>query len=125
VIQSYRGSAAVAILGCGLIAAVFIIAAVGLIHDFAGTVTLMSTKHVPQPALLLMVTILVWILGGAGLMFAATRRVAALVLLAGTVVVTLVIHDFWAASPAQRANEIQHVLANLGICGGLLGLAAK
>lgn len=120
-----RSDAAYTVIGRGLIAAFFILAGFGLIKDFSGATALMSVKHVPLPGPLLVVTILVWLVGGVGLLVAASRRYAALLLLAGTVLVTLVIHDFWAAAPAQLPNELQHFLANVAICGGLLGLAAR
>lgn len=112
-------------LGRSLIAAFFIVAGVGLIGDFSGATAMMSAKGIPQPQALLVVVIVVWFVGGAGLLRAPTRRHAALLLLAGTVIVTLLIHDFWTAAPAQMPNELQHFLANVAICGGLLGIASK
>jgi len=44
-------------------------------------------------------------------------------LLALTVLITLVIHNFWSAPPAMFANEMQHFLKNVAICGALLLLA--
>jgi putative oxidoreductase len=84
---------------------------------------LMTSKGIPVPKVLLIATILIWFAGGGALLANYQIKFAALGLLAVTVLVTLVIHNFWTAPPAMFANEMQHFLKNVAICGALLTLA--
>jgi putative oxidoreductase len=102
----------------------FWVMAAGLLKDFKPVTGLMATKGVPVQAPLLAVTILVWIAGGAMLVVGRGVVPAALGLFALTLLVTPVIHNFWAASPELAANEIQHFFKNMAILAGLLLIAA-
>ena len=90
---------AMAVVGRILIGAVYVITGVGLIKDFRPVVGLMTSKGVPIPNVLLIVTILMWFAGGGALVANYQVKVAALGLLGLTVVITLVIHNFWKAPP--------------------------
>lgn len=98
--------------------------AAGLAKDFKLVTGLMASKGVPFQAPLLAVTIVVWIVGGAALAFNWNTAWAALVLFALTLVITPIIHNFWAASPEMFANELQHFFKNVAILAGLLAIAA-
>lgn len=102
----------------------FWVMAVGLVKDFKAVVALMGAKGVPFQGPLLSVTIMVWIVGGAMLVLGKAVVPAALLLFALTLLVTPVIHNFWAAPPEMAANEIQHFFKNVAILAGLLCLAA-
>ena len=58
----------------------------------------------------------------AGLALATGRlpRLASLVLAGSLVPTTLAAHRFWEANPADRENQLQHFLKNVGLLGGLL-----
>ncbi len=107
-----------------LIGLFYVLMGLGLIKDFQPVTGLMSSKGLPMPAVLLITTIAVWFVGGGALLANYHVRSAALMLLALTVLASLVIHNFWAASPEMFANEMQHFLKNAAICGALLVLAA-
>lgn len=98
--------------------------AAGLAKDFKHVTGLMASKGVPAQAPLLIVTILVWIVGGAMLVLGRGVVSASLVLFVLTLLVTPVIHNFWAAPPEMAANEIQHFFKNVAILAGLLCIAA-
>lgn len=98
--------------------------AAGLLKDFKHVTDLMASKGVPAQAPLLVVTILVWIVGGAMLVLGRGVVLASLVLFVLTLLVTPVIHNFWAAPPERAANEIQHFFKNVAILAGLLAIAA-
>ena len=102
----------------------FWVMAAGLVKDFKAVVGLMAAKGVPLQAPLLSVTILIWVVGGAMLVLGKAVMPAALLLFALTLVVTPVIHNFWAAPPEMAANEIQHFFKNVAILAGLLCIAA-
>jgi putative oxidoreductase len=102
----------------------FWVMAAGLVKDFKAVVGLMAAKGVPLQAPLLSVTILIWVVGGAMLVLGKAVMPAALLLFALTLVVTPVIHNFWAAPPEMAANEIQHFFKNVAILAGLLCIAS-
>ena len=106
-----------------IIGVFYVLMGAGLIKDFRLVVALMTSKGVPAPNVLLIAAILIWFAGGGALLANYEVKVAALSLLALTVVVTLVIHNFWTAPAAMFANELQHFLKNVAICGALLILA--
>jgi putative oxidoreductase len=101
----------------------YVLMGVGLIKDFKLVIGLMTSKGIPVPNVFLIATILIWFAGGGALLARYQVKCAALGLLAVTVLVTLVIHNFWTAPPALFANEMQHFLKNVAICGALLTLA--
>ena len=112
-----------AMAGRMIIGLFYVLMGAGLIKDFRLVVALMTSKGVPAPNVLLIAAILIWFAGGGALLANYEVKVAALGLLAITAVVTLVIHDFWTAPPPTFANEMQHFLKNVAICGALLTLA--
>lgn len=103
--------------------AFYVLMGVGLIKDFKLVTGLMTSKGIPVPNVLLIATILIWFAGGGALLANYQVKCAALGLLAVTALVTLVIHNFWKAPSAMVANEVQHFLKNVAICGALLTLA--
>lgn len=98
--------------------------AAGLAKDFKHVTGLMASKDVPLQSPLLVVTILVWIAGGAMLVLGRGVVPACAMLFVLTLLVTPVIHNFWAAPPEMAANEIQHFFKNVAILAGLLCIAA-
>jgi hypothetical protein len=63
--QTVGDNRRLAIAGRILIGAFYIVMGLGLIKDYGAVSGLMTLKHVPEPAILLAVTIGVWFLGGA------------------------------------------------------------
>lgn len=112
-----------AMAGRILVGVFYVLMGAGLIKDFHPVVGLMTSKGVPLPSVLLIAAILIWFAGGGALLANYHVKLAALGLLALTAIVTLVIHNFWSAPPAMFANEMQHFLKNVAICGALLMLA--
>ena len=98
--------------------------AAGLAKDFKIVTGLMAAKGVPAQPPLLVVTIGVWIVGGAALILGRGVIPSALVLLVLTAAVTPVMHNFWQAEPAMFASELQHFMKNIAIIAGLLALIA-
>jgi putative oxidoreductase len=65
-------------------------------------------------------------LGGAAALFAGYQvRLVAFVLAGLTLVISLVMHDFWTmAEGLQRSHETQNFFKNMGIMAGLLALSS-
>lgn len=78
----------------------------------------------PMPGLLASVGIAMQVGFGALMISGLYPLVAALGLLAFTVLATLMAHSFWTYPPADRPAQINAFLANLIMIGGLLALAA-
>lgn len=108
-----------------LMGAVYVINGLGLMGAFGGVTQLMATKGVPMQAPLLALTIAAWLVGGLCIMAGWHSRLAALVLAAITVPVTLLIHGPWAADAAMFQNELNHFLKNIAMIGGLLVIAGS
>ncbi len=83
---------------------------------------LQSLTGMPLPRLLAIVAGLIEI--GAGLLIAANRgtRVAAVVLILFTAAATVVFHDFWAMTGADRTANMTQAMKNLSSRGALLML---
>ena len=64
--------------------------------------------------------------GGAAALFAGYQvRLVAFVLAGLTLVISLVMHDFWTmAEGLQRSHETQNFFKNMGIMAGLLALSS-
>lgn len=103
----------------------YLVMAAGLVKDFGMLIGLMEAKHVPMPDLLLPITIFVWVLGAAALIFGIRVREGALLLILLTAIVTPVIHNFWAAPPEIFASELQHFFKNIAIIAGLFSIAGS
>lgn len=103
------------VLGRVLIAALFIMGGVGKIMDFAGSVGYAQAFNVPFPEVAIVIAIIVELGGGLMLLFGFWTRLAAFVIAAFLVVVTLIFHTNFA-----DPNQMIQFLKNFAIIGGLL-----
>ncbi|MBL1434468.1 DoxX family protein [Candidatus Wolfebacteria bacterium] len=111
--QSYELWAPV--LGRVLIASLFIIAGLGKLMDFAGTVAFATAFNVPFPEVAIVIAIIIELGGGLLLLFGFWSRLVAFKIGLFLLVVTLFFHtDF-----ADQAQMMQF-LKNMAIIGGLL-----
>lgn len=113
-----------ALIGRILLAQIFLISGYGKITGYAGTAAYMASKGLPLVGVLLPLTILVELGGGLLVALGWKARWAALVIFLFLIPVTLVFHNpaGLAAAAAQQATI--HLLKNLSIMGGMLGLIA-
>jgi putative oxidoreductase len=107
-----------------LLGLLFLVAGFGKISGFDGTVGYISAQHLPLPALLAALTIVVEIGGGLALVTGVWTRQAALVLAGFTLLTAFVFHAFWSAPDTAKAMQQIQFLKNLSIAGGLFVLAA-
>lgn len=109
------------VIGRAALAWFFLASALGIINDFEGQAQLMTIKHLPVPPLLLVAVLMVQILGGLSLLAGFHARAGALLLFAFTMIVSMVMHDFWHVSDAiGRSDEYELFARNIAIAGGLL-----
>ena len=106
-----------------LLGLLFIVSGFGKIAGFDGTVGYIA-PHLPLPALVAVLTIVVEVGGGLALVTGLWTRQAALVLAVFTLLTALVFHAFWSAPDAMKATQQIQFLKNLSIAGGMFVLAA-
>jgi putative oxidoreductase len=93
------------------------------IRDWEGTVTLMHMKHIGNAEPLLALTIMLMALGGISLLLGYYARTGALVLFALTIIMSVMIHDYWKISNVvDRDADYDLFIRNMAIAGGLLFL---
>ena len=106
------------------LALIFIISGLGKIAGFSQTKGFMAASGLPFPELLLIATIGIELAGGICLLIGYKTKLAAAVLAAFLVPVTLVFHASHLGDPGQAQLQLVEVLKNLAIIGGLLRFAA-
>lgn len=109
-----------ALVGRVLLALLFIIAGIGKIGGFEGTVGFIASKGLPVPALLAAGTVALEIVGSVALIVGFKARWAALALAAFTLLATVIFHNYWAMPAEQQTVQQLMFLKNLGVAGGLL-----
>ena len=94
------------------------------ITDMQGTSEYMASKGMVLIPLFLGLTILLQLGGGLAVLVGYQTKIAAFLLAGLTLVISIVMHDFWDVTEAvQRGHETQNFVKNLGIMAGLLAIA--
>jgi len=110
-------------LGRVILAWFFLSEAWWRIRDWEGTVTLMHMKHISNAEPLLALTVVLMALGGISILLGYYARTGALILFALTVIMSVMVHDYWKLSPGvDRDADYDLFIRNLGVAGGLLFL---
>jgi putative oxidoreductase len=107
-----------------LLGLLFLVSGFGKIAGFDGTVGYIAAAHLPLPAFVAVLTIVVEVGGGLALVTGLWTRQAALVLAGFTLLTAFVFHAFWSAPDAAKTMQQIQFLKNLSIAGGLFVLAA-
>ena len=108
-----------------LLATLFIAAGLNKMMNFQATASFMSSAGIPATSGLLVMTILLELFAGAMILIGYHARLAAALLVIFLIPVTLIFHNPLAATdPAMVQQQMNHLLKNLAIIGGLLYLIA-
>ncbi|MEM7219063.1 MAG: DoxX family protein [Pseudomonadota bacterium] len=111
-------------VGRVLLGLYFIVPGIMKIVGWDGTVAYMAQHGVPLIALLLPITIVLQVGGGALLAANVQPRLMALMLALLTLAINLFMHDFWNAyAGGDQQHETQNFIKNLAIVAGLLYVA--
>lgn len=113
-----------ALVGRILLALMFVLSGLSKIAGFEGTVGAMQSQGMPAAPALAVLTIVLEVGGGLALMVGLYTRWVALAIAAFTLAATLLFHNFWAASDAQRMVQSLLFMKNISVIGGMLVLAA-
>ena len=114
-----------ALVGRVLLASLFVWSGFGKIAGFAGTAGFIASKGLPMAQLLTAAAIVAELGGGLAIIAGWKVRWSALVLVAFTIVASVVFHNFWAAPPEQAMMQQINFIKNTAIIGGLLLLYAQ
>lgn len=107
-------------VGRALLGSLFLVSGFLKMVSFAGYTAWIASAELPIPSLLLLLTILIEICGGLTLISGWNARWGALVLAVFLVPTTIIFHGFWRADPADSWNQLNHILKNLSILGGMI-----
>ena len=109
----------IGIIGRALLGAYFLGPGISKITGFSAMSDYMATHNVPMIPVLLVVTIILQIGGGAALIIDYRTQVVAFLLAGLTLGISLFMHDFW-----NDAAETQNFVKNMAIMGGLMFVAS-
>ncbi|HET7785264.1 MAG TPA: DoxX family protein [Myxococcales bacterium] len=107
-----------------LICAIFVQGALGKIFGWSSQIAYMQGHGIGFTAPLLAAALVIESVGALCLLTGFAARPAAAVMFGYLVVLSVLLHPFWSASPASAGMLQTHFLKNMGIAGGLLLLAA-
>jgi uncharacterized membrane protein YphA (DoxX/SURF4 family) len=92
---------------------------VGMMAAYAGA------KGTPSPELAVLASGALIVLGGLSLLLGLWTRLGALMISVFLIIVTPVMHNFWAqADPQMRLNDMGHFMKNVALLGGACMAAA-
>ena len=107
--------------GRGLLGLYFIVPGITKITGFAAMTEYMAAHNVPLVSVLLVLTIIIQIGGGACLAIGYRTQLMAFVLAGITLVISLFMHNFWAMEAGvEQAHETQNFVKNMAIMAGLM-----
>jgi len=115
---------ALLLTGRALLGLYFIVPGITKITGWSGTVTYMEAHGVPLIPVLLVLTIILQIGGGAALAIGYRTQIMAFLLAGLTLVISLFMHNFWTYEAGMEQNhEMQNFIKNLAIMAGLMCVA--
>lgn len=114
------------ILGRTMLAAIFLMSAVGnKIPNFSGVVAYMTGEGVPSPRLLLALAILFLLFGSVSVILGYHARFGATLLLVFLALATYYFHDFWTFTGPEKDAQMIQFMKNLSMAGAMLLLIAN
>ncbi|MEM8767547.1 MAG: DoxX family protein [Pseudomonadota bacterium] len=117
---------ALLLTGRGLLGLYFILPGVMKITGWSATSAYMAQHGVPLISVLLVVTIIIQVGGGACLAIGYRTAPVALLLAGLTLLINVFMHDFWNVYEGlDQAHETQNFVKNLAIMAGLLYAAGS
>jgi putative oxidoreductase len=83
-----------------------------------------TSKHLPMPAISVILAAIIELGSGLAVIIGYQAAIASWILFVYLIPTSLIFHNFWAASEAEKQNQFINFMKNLAIMGGLLILAA-
>ncbi len=102
----------------------FILPGINKITNFSGNSDYMAEHGMVFIPFFLVLTIIIQVGGGLALVAGFQTRFIAFILAGLTLVISIVMHDFWTMEPGlQTSHEAQNFIKNMAIMAGLLVMA--
>lgn len=111
------------LLGRLMMTYIFATSGIAKVFGWSGNVAYMSTRHLPLIPVLLAAAMVIELAGSVCLVTGYQARIAAFVMFWYMTAVTVLFHNYWAASEAMAGMQETQFRKNLAIMGGLLMLA--
>lgn len=122
--QLQTAQRALYLVGRGLLGLYFIVPGISKITGWSGTVEYMAAHGVPFIPVLLVITIVLQVGGGAALLAGYKQQLMAFLLAGLTLLISIFMHNFWAMEEGiQQQHELQNFIKNMAIMAGLLFVA--
>lgn len=115
----------VPLVGRLFISYIFVTSGIAKAFSWSSNVQYMNTRHLPMIPVLLAAAMLIELAGSLCLITGFHARVAAFVMFLYTTAVTVLFHNYWAATGMMAGMQETHFRKNLAIMGGLLVLACS
>ena len=106
-----------------MITYIFATSGIAKVFSWSDNVQYMSTRHLPMIPVLLAIAMVIELAGSICLITGYQARIAAFVMFLYTTAVTVLFHNYWAASGMSAGMQETHFRKNLAIMGGLLMVA--
>ncbi|OGA07164.1 MAG: hypothetical protein A3D95_06800 [Betaproteobacteria bacterium RIFCSPHIGHO2_12_FULL_69_13] len=103
-----------------LFGVLFLVPGIRFAMTFGPTVAYFTRLGFPAPELMVWLAIIIEIVGGLVLITGWQTKWASWLLILYVVIATAMAHRFWEFDAAQQFNQLNHLLKNLAIIGGLL-----
>lgn len=111
------------LLGRLLIVYIFLTSGIAKVFSWPDNVAYMNTRHLPMIPVLLGIAAIIELGGSLSLITGYQARLAAVIMFAYLIAVTVLFHNYWAAEGHMAGMQETHFRKNLAIMGGLLMLA--
>lgn len=112
------------LLGRILLSGIFLMSGIHKITAWDSTVTSMQNEGMTNVPILLGAATFAELAGGLSLLLGLWGRIGAFGLFVFLIPTTLIFHDFWTYEGQQQMQQMQHLMKNLTIMGGLLIVTA-
>ena len=110
-------------IGRLLITYIFATSGIAKVFAWSDNVQYMNTRHLPLIPVLLALAAIIELAGSISLITGYHARAAAAIMFLYTTAVTVLFHNYWAATGMLAGMQETHFRKNLAIMGGLLVLA--
>ncbi len=108
-----------ALVGRLLLASIFLVSGIAKVTDSSGTIAHMTKAGIPAAEALVWFAAFAELAGAVSLITGFLTRLGAIALMVFLVAATLLFHDFWNYSGAERLPQMVNFLKNVGLGGGL------
>jgi putative oxidoreductase len=119
-LEEYLSHPVVPLIGRLCIVYIYATSGYAKIFGWEGNVQYMSRFHLPMIPVLLVLATIVEVVGSICLITGYQARIAAFVMFGYTLILTLLLHNYWTAPPQIAGMQETHFRKNLAIMGGLL-----